>query len=416
MKRSFTALRACAALALLTAGAAYAQTPVEYNELGIQVYNAGRYEEAIAYFERAYEGAPESEAVRRNLCNAHQARANELAKSADFATAARHLETAISVDPENPSPLVQLGSYYLRIDEVREAIFRLEEAIELKPGFLDAHEMLGEAYYRDNDTPSARAQWDFVLEMDPGRAALRERYEKAFREEMVEYDFNRSGSRHFRITYPPGTSYQVRERILRALERANMDIGRTFGGVYPPPPIQVIAYTAEQFSEATQLAGHVGAVYDGKIRTPLTDKDGRPLSDAELKRRLTHEFVHVVVRNICGARVPWWLNEGAAETFSRDVDAAEVQLLDKAHAQGVNFNLRDLEPHQLDSVQDAEMLRMAYAHSHVTVDYLWKRYGQHRFTRLLSDIAAGAAPEQALKNIYRLDYAGLQTAVFNSLR
>mgnify|MGYP006278900265 CR=1 FL=1 len=416
MNRVYGTLRVLTLVGVFCAALAYAQRPAEYNNLGIQSYDAGRYTEAIAYFERAYEGASASDVVRRNLCNAHQARANELAKNADFARAVRHLETAVSVDPENPSPLVQLGSYYLRLDEVNEAIFRLEEAIELKPGYLDAHEMLGEAYYRDNDIPSARAQWEYVLEMAPNRTALRERYDKAFREEMVEYDFNRAGSRHFRITYPPGTSYQVRERILRILERAYMDIGRTFSGVYPPPPIQVIAYTAEQFAAATQLDGHVGAVYDGKIRTPLTDRSGRPLSEDELKRRLTHEYVHVVIRNICGAKVPWWLNEGAAEAFSHDVQAAEVQLLDKAAAQGVHFSLRDLEAHQLKTIRDPELLRMAYAHSHITVDYLWKRYGQHRFSRLLSDIASGAAPEQALKDAYQLDYASLQQAVFHSMR
>jgi tetratricopeptide (TPR) repeat protein len=292
----------------LAAALAGAQTPVEYNNRGIEAYNKGQFRPAVQYFERAYEGAPDSATVRRNLCNAHQAVANELAQAGNYQEAVRHLEVAIGVEPRNPSPLVQLGSYYLRMDLVREAIYRLEEAIEVKPGELDAHELLGEAYYRDNDLSSARAQWDYVLEVDPSRDMLRQRYEKAFREESVEYDFNRAGSRHFKITYPKSVPVAMRSRVLTMLERAYMEVGRKFGGVYPPSPVQVVVYDAEGFSDATQLASHVGAVYDGKIRAPLTNAEGQWLAEDEIKRRLTHEYVHVVVRHLGGPNVPWWLN------------------------------------------------------------------------------------------------------------
>ncbi len=392
-----------------------AQDPVEYNNLGIQAYNAKQFEEAVKWFERAYRQARDNTVVRRNLCNAHQALADQLAKQNNLNGAVQHLTTAISVDPENPTPLIQLGAYCLRMDRVSDAIFRLEEAIELKPGELDAHELLGEAYYRDNDIPSARVQWDYVLQIDPNRKELRERYDKAFREENVETDFNRSGSRHFKISYPKGMAYPVRARVLNILEGAYWDIGRKLGGIYPPPPIQVIIYDATQFSEATQLDANIGAVYDGKIRAPMMDDAGQPLSEDELKRRLVHEYVHVVVRHRCGEKVPWWLNEGLAETLSREMEPAETGMLRNAYESGIAFHLAALEAHQLKAL-GPQALRLAYAQSHATVSLLWGRFGQNRMQPFLGDIASGISTEEALNRNYRKTYAKLEADVEAGIR
>ena len=391
-------------------GVAPGQYATEFNDLGIEAYNQGRYVDAIAYFEKASENAPGSAVVLRNWCNAYQMHADQQAKQGDFREAVRTLERVVRLDPSNPAPLVQMGSYLLRLDHVQEAIFRLEEAVELKPGEIDAHELLGEAYYRDNDLPSARAQWDYVIEMDPKRNSLRERYEKAFREESVESDFNRAGSRHFRISYPKGMPTQLRARVLTILERAYLDIGRKMGAVYPPGPIQVIVYDAEQFSQATQLEANVGAVYDGKIRVPLTTQEGELLDDEELKRRLTHEYVHVVVRHLVGDKVPWWVNEGLAETFSGMIEPGRADLLRRIYAQDAAFGLAELEAHQL-RILDTEALRLAYAQSHATMDLLWSRFGQRRLEQFLGELAAGTSPEEALRRTYRRNYANLEAEV-----
>lgn len=384
--------------------------PAEYNNLGITAYNAGRYREAVTYFEKAYDGARDNQTVHRNLCNAHQAMANDFAKKNDFTDATSHLMKAIGVDPENPSPLVQLGSYYLRMDRISDAIFRLEEAIELKPGELEAHELLGEAYYRDNDLPSARVQWDYVLAMDPKRTELKERYEKAFREESVESDFNRAGSRHFKISYPKGMEYSTRARILNVLEGAYWDIGKKLGGTYPPPPIQVIIYDADQFSEATKMDANVGALYDGKIRAPMTDASGQALPEEEMKRRLIHEYVHVVVRNQLAEKAPWWLNEGLAEALSHSVEQSEQNLLSKAYAENVAFHLGDLEAHQLKALS-AEPLRLAYAQAHATVSLLLTRFGQPKMAQFLSVLTSGQTAEAALGKVYHHTYAKLEAEV-----
>lgn len=389
---------------------AAARQPLNYNNTGVEAYKAGRYEEAIAHFEQAYDMAPESPVVRRNLCNAYQSHANALAREGAFRAAIPYLEGAVRVDPHNASPLIQLGSYYLRMDDVNAAILHLEEAIQLKPGDLDAHDLLGQAYYMDNDLSSARAQWEYVLEMDPGRNNLAERYEKAFREESVEYDFSRWKSRHFRISYPPDVPQRLRSNVFSILDRAYIDIGRKFGGVFPPPPIHVILYTADQFAEATQLEGHIGAVYDGKIRSPLTDADGTWLPEDELQRRLVHEYVHVVVRHIGGANVPWWLNEGLAETLSKPLGDNDAERLRVMYENGAAFSLTELEANQINALPP-DMLRLAYVQSHATVDFLWRRYGSSRVKGFLQALGNGMSPEQAFSATYRGGYATLERDV-----
>lgn len=408
-------LFAAAAVLVIAGASGQAYNAAEYNRLGISAYEAREFDNAVRYFETAFQEAPDNQTLRRNLCNARQGAADELAKRADFAGAVQHLERAIAVDPANPSPLVQLGAYYLRLDMVPEAVYRLEEAIELKPGQLDAHELLGEAYYRDNDLAWARRQWEYVLRMDPSRKNLRERYEKAFREESVEQDFKKSGSTHFRLSAPDALPYHVRNRVLRMLEAAYTNIGRRLGGVYPPGPIQVILYEAGQFERATQLEEHVGAVYDGKIRAPITDAAGAYLEEEELNRRLTHEYVHVVVRYIAGENVPWWLNEGLAEMLSAPFTANQVELLRNAFSSGRLFHLSQLESSQLEKL-GADRLRIAYLQARATVELLWEGSGQRRMYDLLNRLATGEKPRDALLNAYRRDYNALEREVAERLR
>ncbi len=394
--------------------AAEDQTATDWNAAGVEYYQAGQWYEAIQSFSEAYELTPLNTVVRRNLCNAHQAAANELAKVADFAEAAKHLEIAIGVDPENPSPLVQLSSYYLRLDMVTEATHHLEEATELDPDNVSAHDLLGDAFYKTNDLPSALAQWEWVLEMQPDRPGVREKLEKANRQHAVERMFHRDKSRHFRASYNRGAARSDLRKVFRILERAYIEVGRKFGNIFPSEPVQIIIYTAAGFSEATQLEEHVGAVYDGKIRVPLLDRQGNTIPPHELQRRLTHEYVHVIVRYLLFERAPWWLNEGLAQTFSEELNPATTEALRRARQEGALFALKDLEGGQLE-IRGVQDLRMAYAQAHATVRNLWDRFGQRRLTSMLSDLAEGMEAEQALRRNYQRTYELLEREVSRGL-
>lgn len=388
----------------------YGQEATRMNNEGVEAFNQGEYNRAISLLEEAHGLDQRSEAIRRNLCNAYQKKAELLAGEREFTLAVQILKKATRVDPENISPLVQMGSYYLSQDRVADAIDVLESAIAITPGNLNAHELLGQAYYEDNDLYSARIQWDYVLALEPDRPGLQKRYEKAFREESVEQEFNRWKANHFTISYPKETSAQLRSAITSILERAYLDVGRALGGTYPPSPVQVVLYTFEQFTEATRMQGHVGAVYDGKIRSPLTDAEGEWIAEEELKRRLVHEYVHVVVRQIVGDKIPWWLNEGLAETLSKTLNAREVEQLRSMYEGEVSLPLAAMESAQMEQ-RGPDELRRAYLQAHATVDMLWNRYGRNKMLSFMRGLSKGDSPESVFQSIYRRNYAACEAEV-----
>ncbi len=406
-----TLLLGCLVLSLLAPAPVYAQSAADYNADGAELYEAHEWKAAIDAFSLGFELEPENKVIRTNLSNAFQAYADELAKAGDYGSAIAQIEDLIQFDPANPRPLVQLGAYYLHEGYVPDAIFRLEEAIELAPGDNDAHFLLGEAYYKDNDARSALEQWDWVRESDPGREGLAERMVTARREVRVEADFAGRRSRHFNVSYNREAEGALVREVLDHLESAYREIGRTLGRAYPPAPILVSLYTVDGFLESTQLDEHVGAVYDGtKIRCPVIDGQGVRLPEKELRRRLYHEYVHVVVHYLAKDKAPWWLNEGLAESLSGDLTAGEIRLLKRARKEGSLFHLSDLSESQLDA-REVAALTIAYKQSHATVSFLKQRFGTRRFAALLAALANGEDPEIALRRSFRHSYRTLELAV-----
>jgi hypothetical protein len=267
-----------------------------------------------------------------------------------------------------------------------------------------------------NELPAALAQWEYVLELQPNRKGLKEKLKKAYREDGVEYGFYRTQSRNFQISYAPGTEGGDLRRITMLLERAYRDLGKQLG-VYPPTPIQVVLYTAPDFAEATLLGNHVGAVYDGKIRVPIADETGRKINEADLKRRLYHEFTHVIVRYWVGDRVPWWLNEGLAQTLSEDFNSTKARILVSTAENGGLLPLEQLETTQLEALSNrVDKLQLAYLQAEATVGVLWHRYGPRGVTIIMNSLADGMSPEEALVAGARINYALLEGEVEREMK
>jgi tetratricopeptide (TPR) repeat protein len=396
-------------------GGVRAQDAARMNALGVDSYERKEWATAVSHFDAALRLEPENTTVRRNLTNSLQAHASDLAENGDYKNAIYKLRQAIQNDPENAMPLMQIGAYYLHEGDVREAIFRLEEAVELLPNDVDAHYLLGEAYYRDNDVSSAIEQWNWVERVDPDRPGLAERLEIARRDHKVEANYNDKSSAHFNVTYSREAEGRLVRDVVSILESAYRDVGKALQS-FPPTPVQVSLYTSEGFMETTLMKDHIGAVFDGtKIRCPVIGPDGKPLAAEEMRRRLHHEYVHVVVRHVARDGVPWWFNEGVAEALTLELTEPERAFLRKAAADDALFSLQDLTEGQLDRLGKDELI-LAYKQSHATVSFLKERYGTRRLAHYLREVGEGTDAATALRRVFRQSYETLQMAVIEHIQ
>lgn len=397
-------------LLLVWAGAGVCQPAKGFNELGVMAFKAQRYEQALEHFEKALALAPDALSIRRNICGVHQAMANDLALAGKFPEAIDRVLKGAAIDPENPSPRAQAGTYCLRSGQLPEAVKHLEAALALDPDHPETRAMLGEAYYQQNQPTKAREQWAEALKGDADLPGLQEKFDKLARESAVEEDFDQYAEGHFRLSYGEALSEDMRETVFRVLEEAYTRVGKALGGIAPSDPVRVVLYQGEQFTEATGTPAHVGALYDGKIRAPITGRGGRYLDERVLRVRLTHEYVHVALMTHLGPKVPWWLNEGLAEVFSREMDQSRRRLLGRAYRGERVYTLSYLESRQLERLGRDE-LAIAYAQAHAFAEHLWRTGKTEKLAVFIAHLKAGAVPEAALETAYGLDYAALEAAV-----
>ena len=90
---------------------AAAQTAADHNASGSEYYKAQEWRLAIDQFQRAVGLDPDNKIIRKNLSNAYQAYAGDLAERGDYSTAIRQLETTVQFDPTNPQPSSVLSRF-----------------------------------------------------------------------------------------------------------------------------------------------------------------------------------------------------------------------------------------------------------------------------------------------------------------
>lgn len=73
--------------------------------------------------------------------------------------------------------MVQIASVFIEGGHPSDAITYLEKAIGVEPGSLEAHYLLGEAYYSSNEFAYAQEHWRHVLQMQPDWPGLQAKYD-----------------------------------------------------------------------------------------------------------------------------------------------------------------------------------------------------------------------------------------------
>jgi tetratricopeptide (TPR) repeat protein len=129
-------------------------------DLGMEYYEQGKFDEAIAEFQAAIELEPDNANAHRNLGTAY----GEQGKWEKAATA---YEQAIRLDPDFGEAYGDLVAAYAALGRLEEAIATGEKAIELAPNYAMAHNNLGIAYDEQGRPDEAIAEWEEAIRINP---------------------------------------------------------------------------------------------------------------------------------------------------------------------------------------------------------------------------------------------------------
>ena len=323
-----------------------------------------------------------------------------------FGEALTAFNAALESAPREPALWFGAGAAAFMLGRDDQAQASLEHALSLDPRLVEAARLLGELYHRTGQIEEAIGVYSNATTVAPDDAHLAEKLRDWERENEIQSRFHESRGAHFRVLFEGPTDDAMARRIVELLESAYRDIGGTLR-TYPSDPINVVLYTQEQFQDVTRLPAWAAAAYDGQIRVPVQGamQSGRR---AELRRVLTHEYVHAVVTQLAGRTVPVWLNEGLAT-------ALEPGGLDRASATVASASgrpsLRAL--HGSFAGLPGVGASIAYAHSALAVDRMIGLRGASAVVLLLKDLAQGAAFDPAFHQRIAVRYDEFDRMVRN---
>lgn len=148
------------AIAELTSDEAATVRKSAHEVLGRALYEQGKYDEAVAVYEKLLELDPDS-------VPGHVWAAQAYTRKQEFDKAMPHLVRAAELAPDDAAIQYNAGAILLQLNHVQEGIDHMERAIEIQPEFPIAYKNLGFAYLRAQDYASAVKMLKRYLEQSP---------------------------------------------------------------------------------------------------------------------------------------------------------------------------------------------------------------------------------------------------------
>lgn len=328
----------------------------------------------------------------------------------EYGIALDYLSRLESWEPSNPSlrpariELLQaLGARYYQDRDFLRARETYLQALDLDPRNFGVLKMLGEIAYYSQKLEEAADYWSEALNLQPGDRELSRLLKQLRREAAVESGLDASVLANFDIRYTSRSdSYHIKE-IEDWLMEAYREIGYDFN-YYPNRPVVVLLYTPEEFARIRSTPSWVGALYDGKVRLPVSGDD---LSPREIKKILWHEYTHAVINARTGNNCPRWLHEGLAQYQEAKVDPVDLPDLGRELDRGRLIPLGELD-RAFAFDQPVGRVRLAYAQSYSLVGYLINRYGFWRINALLEELKRGKNWREAFENEFLFPVTDLE--------
>jgi tetratricopeptide (TPR) repeat protein len=136
------------------------------NNLGLDYFQQGQVDDAIAQYQRAM-------AIQPNDAQAHYNLGLVYFRQGWMDEAIAQYQTALAIQPDYANAHNNLGLIYSRLGRMDEAIAQYQTALTITPNVADVHYNLGNALLRRGRTDDAIAQYQKALVIDPDDAKAR---------------------------------------------------------------------------------------------------------------------------------------------------------------------------------------------------------------------------------------------------
>ncbi len=280
---------------------------------------------------------------------------------------------ALTLTPNDPRALADLGAQLLRTGDEAEARTALEASFKIDP--YDAVTFNALSLLDSLDKFDTVRDGDLILKMSKEETPVLKEYATALAHQAL-------------ATMAAKYEMTVKGPILIEMFPKHDDFAvRTLG--------------------LPGMIGALGACF-GTVVT-LDSPKARPPGDFLWEATLWHELGHVVTLQMSNQRVPRWLTEGISEfeerrahrEWARQMDFTFASLLNR----GETIKLKDLNA----AFQDPKLIGIAYYQASLVVDHLVATFGQGGLNKLLRAYGRGLDTETALKEVLNTNFDELQT-------
>jgi protein O-mannosyl-transferase len=136
-----------------------------HNNLGLELENQGKLDEAFFQYETALPLAPDFPETYNNI-------GNSLMRKGLISDAMDYYRKAIQINPRYVAALNSLGVAYGMEGDYTNAIASLRAALRLQPTYARAHGNLGNVFRAQHNLDGATREYTQAIHLDPGNASL----------------------------------------------------------------------------------------------------------------------------------------------------------------------------------------------------------------------------------------------------
>lgn len=397
-----------------------------YNSKAIALSNDDKSDEALKYFDMAFQMDKTDKILIRNYGATLNNIAVEKSRERNFDEAQQLFEKASVIIPlleeststlevrHNYAALLTLwGSELMKHRQVKEAKNAFLQSLDLNSSSAVTLISLGDLGYEENDYALAKKNYSAALALDQANSEyLTNRLDMIEDEKQVEGKFKelRDEKNNFFVQYIPWEGKTDVKQVLAMLDEAYDVIGKELG-IYPARTVNVKIYDSDDFVRISKLPEWAIGIFDGKLRLKATEAKSSP---EQVKDLLFHEYTHAVLAMNVKQAVPAWFHEGIAqlmepqfrENMREQQQVREALARNQMSFESLNDSFKDIQ-----SKGEAEN---AYLMSKYFLLYLNRKYGHEKLIAWITKMVQEEKFENAFEEVYEMPIKDAQQAWIKS--